>query len=329
MIIISKTPFRISFAGGGSDIENFYKFFDGKVISTSINKYIYVVVRRQVGYVETKYRINWSKTEFKNSINLINHPLAREIIRYFKIDYPIEITTFADIPANTGLASSSAFAVGLIHCFSEMLKLNLSKKKIANLAAHIEINVLKRNIGKQDHFASSYGGLNILNFKNNGETIVKKVNISTKKKKRISKYFLLIYTGTKRDANKILSRQKNLSLTQINTLQKMTEDVKKFEEVFTNKVFNPKKLGNLLNFQLKKKLNVNSSVFNKKLISMYNKIIKQNIFGTKLLGAGGGGFFLVLADKDARQKISKTFMSKNIILFDFDDSGSKIIFKEN
>ena len=138
-MIITRTPFRISFAGGGTDLRSYYHKQYGQVISTSINKYIYVVVKKQIGIVEHKYRINWSTVEFTNNINEIKHPIVREVLKKNKINFPIEITTFADIPPNTGLGSSSAFTVGLIHAIHALLGKMVSKYQIASEAAEIEV----------------------------------------------------------------------------------------------------------------------------------------------------------------------------------------------
>ena len=167
-MIITRTPFRISLAGGGTDIRSYYKIEPGKVINMSIDKYLYVVVKKQLGVVEYKYRINWSTVEFCNKIEQIKHPIVREALKYFKIDFPIEITTFSDVPANTGLGSSSSFTVGLVYALSSFLGLKNSKYNIASTAANIEINLVKRFfIGKQDHFSSSYGGINVFSFYKN------------------------------------------------------------------------------------------------------------------------------------------------------------------
>ena len=159
-MIITRTPFRMSFIGGGTDIKSYYQKNVGKVISTTIDKYLYVIVRKQLGIVEKKFRIRWSKVEFKNKISEIEHPIIREALKYFKINFPIEISTFADIPSDTGLGSSSAFAVGLVTALTAIKGIKVSKYDIATIAAKIEIDILKRNIGKQDHFACAYGGFN-------------------------------------------------------------------------------------------------------------------------------------------------------------------------
>ena len=149
-LVISKTPLRISLFGGGTDLKSYYKNNKGAVMSFSINKFLYVILKKNEKVVDFKYRVNWSKTEFANKIEDIEHPIVRETFKHFKINFPIEVSTFSDIPANTGLGSSSSFCVGLIHCLSQLLKLNYSIKKIASLAAKIEIDILKRNIGKQN-----------------------------------------------------------------------------------------------------------------------------------------------------------------------------------
>ena len=164
-MIITRTPFRVSFFGGGTDLRSFYSKTNGEVLSAAIDKYLYVVVKKKLGIVEHKYRINWSTVEFTNDINKIENPVARECLKYFKIDYPIEITTFADIPANTGLGSSSAFAVGLVNALFALEGKLASKYQIASIAAKIEIDLLGRKIGKQDHFACCYGNINNLVFK--------------------------------------------------------------------------------------------------------------------------------------------------------------------
>ena len=184
-LVISKTPLRVSLFGGGTDLKSFYKLYGGAVLSFTINKFLYVIVKKNAKVVDFKYRINWSKTEFANKIDDIEHPIVRETFRLFKIDFPIEVSTFSDIPANTGLGSSSAFAVGLINSLSRLLNLNYSSKKIAELASKIEVDILKRNIGKQDHYASAYGGMNKIEFNKTGKVKVSKFNLDNNKKKKI------------------------------------------------------------------------------------------------------------------------------------------------
>jgi D-glycero-alpha-D-manno-heptose-7-phosphate kinase len=174
-MIISRTPLRISFVGGGTDLSSFYEEEDGQVLSAAIDKYVYVTAKRQLDIVEHKYRISWSKIEFRDSIDDIEHPIVREALRLMKIDFPIEITTQADIPGQTGLGSSSAFAVGLLHALYALKGETVTKGALARLAAHIEIDILGRNIGAQDHYACAYGNINKLTFQRGGTVLVEPI----------------------------------------------------------------------------------------------------------------------------------------------------------
>ena len=204
-MIISRTPFRVSFVGGGTDLRSYYSQEPGKVLSVAINKYIYVVVKRQAGIVEKKYRINWSKVEFCDHIDEIEHPIVREALKLLEIDYPLEITTFSDIPAGTGLGSSSAFAVGLLHALFALKGEMVTKYDLASLAAQIEVDILQRPIGKQDHFASSYGNINVFNFMPDERVIVEPVFYSSDAWHDLQDRLTLFYTRVKRDAAEIFN----------------------------------------------------------------------------------------------------------------------------
>ena len=246
-MIITQTPFRISFFGGGSDMRSFYKYKKGKVLSTTIDKYIYVVVKKQLGIVEFKYRINWSEVEFQNSINKIKHPIVREALKYFNIDFPLEISTFSDIPANTGLASSSAFAVGLVHALLKITKRKISKNIIASIAAKIEINILKRNIGKQDHYACSHGGFNEITFNKDDTVKVEKFIILKDKLKILNSNLQLYFTLQKRDASDVLKKQSNLNNSQKIILSKLVEFVPDAKNILKSDKKNFDQIGKLMN----------------------------------------------------------------------------------
>ena len=209
-MIITKTPFRISLAGGGTDFKSFYEKKEGKVLSFAIDKYIYVLVNRPVGIVDYKYKISWSKVEFCNKIEEIEHPIVREILKYFNINYPVEISTFSDIPSNTGLGSSSAFAVGLVNAILNLENKKITKYKIAEIASKIEVDILKRPMGKQDHYACCFGNVNSIKFTKNKIT----VNPVLKNKKFINivrNNFLLFFTNIRRNSSDILKKQFNIS----------------------------------------------------------------------------------------------------------------------
>ncbi|MDC0044678.1 hypothetical protein OAI96_02010 [Pelagibacteraceae bacterium] len=201
-MIITKTPLRISFVGGGTDLPSYYnnnKF--GSVVSSSIDKYLYVIVKKQNELFDERYRLNYSITENIKNVNHIKNPIIKACINYLKIKDPLFIGTISDIPASSGMGSSSTFCVGLLNALHKLKKIPLNKKKIAELAAHIEMNILKRNNGKQDHYAASYGGFNKFIFYKH-KTVVKKINLSANNIKKIENNSLLLWTGITRNSSK-------------------------------------------------------------------------------------------------------------------------------
>lgn len=327
-MIITRTPYRISFVGGGTDLKSFYKNQDGEVISSTIDKYLYVVARKQLGFVEYKYRINWSNVEFCNSVNSIKHPIVREALRYFKINFPLEITTFADIPASTGLGSSSAFAVGLVHALSAIQNMNLTKYQIADISSKIEIDILKRSIGKQDHFASTYGNFNKFIFKSDDTVKIKPIPYNKLIKKNLENNLLLFYTGIKRDASNILVAQNKNSKKNNEKLIQM----KNLTENLTKVLIGSKTIGDFgkilhKNWLLKKDLS--KGISSKKIDYYYNLALKNGATGGKLLGAGGGGFLLFYANKKYKNTIIKKLKDLSHLNFKFDDSGSRITYYDN
>ena len=327
-MIISRTPLRISFAGGGSDIRSFYSKSYGEVINTSINKFLYTIVKRQIGIVEYKFRINWSNVEFCNDVEEIQHPIVREAIKIFNIDFPIEITTVSDIPANSGLGSSSSFTVGLINALCALLNKNMTKYSIATLATKIEIDILKRNIGKQDHFAATYGNLNIFRF-NPDETVeIKPVFYKNKIKESLEDNILLFWTQIKRDASEILASQKNNSKKNLEILTKMRNLVQPLSQVLSGQ----KELslfGELLNesWQLKKTLS--DQISSTLIDNYYDLAIDNGALGGKILGAGGGGFLLMYVEKENQLKVKKALFDLPSFQFKFDTSGTRITYYDS
>ena len=323
-MIITKTPFRVSFFGGGTDIRGYYKKSFGCVLSITIDKFIYVIVKKQLGIWEHKYRINWSQVEFKNSINQIEHPIIREALRYFKIDFPIEITTFSDIPSDTGLASSSAFAVGLVSALLKFTKKRSSKAEIAKIAARIEIDILKRKVGKQDHYSCAYGGLNIIKFYPNEKVVVKKIIISKKVFNKISNNFLLFYTNKKRNASKVLKNQFKPDKKQIKLLDKLKEMVFVGKKYLQNEN-TVSKFAELLNnsWSIKKKINSNST--NQDISNFYNRSLELGSKGGKILGAGKGGFLILYYHKNNKKLFINKMKPYKNMKFKFIKYGTKTI----
>lgn len=325
-MIISRTPFRISFVGGGTDLRVFYKKEFGQVLSTSINKYIYVAVKRQAEIVDFKYRINWSKVEFKNEIDEIEHPIVREALRMLNIDFPCEITTFADIPAKSGLGSSSSFSVGLLNALYGLKGQMVSKKRLAEEAAKIEVEILKRNMGKQDHYAAAFGGLNIITFNSDETVSVEPVIKDSLSIKKLSDNLMLFFTGSRfsRDASKILKSQTEATASKFGTLKAMRDLVPKLQKSI--ELDNHDNFGRLLNDNWLLKKTITNNISNKVIDDLYNKAIMEGALGGKLLGAGGGGFLCFYANQNVQEKIKKSLSELYNLDFNFENYGTQITY---
>ena len=324
-MIITRTPFRISFAGGGTDLRTFYSKEPGKVISTSIDKYIYVVIKRQIGIVEHKYRVNWSKVEFKDTIDEIEHPIVREALRIFKIDFPIEISTFTDIPGQTGLGSSSAFAVGLVNALHALKGEMVTKSTIAATAAKIEVDILGRSMGKQDHYASAYGNLNVFIFNEDETVTVEPVLYSPEVKNFIEGNLQLFYLKSKRDASKILEIQEQNTSKIFKNLSELKSLVNPLTEIFSSGL-DINNFGELLHqgWMIKKGLTdvISSSIIDK----YYQKALDSGAIGGKILGAGGGGFLLLYVEKENQQSVIDSLSNLFHLNVCFDQSGTRITY---
>jgi D-glycero-alpha-D-manno-heptose-7-phosphate kinase len=324
-LIITRTPYRISFVGGGTDLREYYYKDDGMVLSTSINKYLYVIVKKQIGIVEFKYRINYSKVEFCNQLDEIEHPIVREALKFFKINFPIEITTISDVPGQTGLGSSSSFAVGLVNALFAIKGEYVTKHDIASTAAKIEIDILKRNMGKQDHFASAYGNINVITFKSNEKVIVDPVFHNQTTRENLESKLFLFYTKVKRDASEILYSQSKSTDQNRNILTQMKQFIHPLREVLCSGQ-DLNKIGNILdeNWKLKKMLNVHIS--STEIDNYYNIAKKTGSLGGKLLGAGGGGFLLFYIEKDFQEKVLHALRDLYNMPFKFDHGGTRITY---
>ena len=324
-MIISRTPFRISFVGGGTDIRSFYSEEPGQVLSTSIDKYIYVVVKRQIGIVEHKYRINWSKVEFCNRIEDIEHPIVREALKLMEIDFPIEITTFADIPAGTGLGSSSAFSVGLMNALYALKGQMVTKHILASDAAKIEINKLKRSMGKQDHYASSYGDLNVITFNPDEKVDIEPVFYSSKTHRKLEKNLILFYTKLKRDASEVLKLQEKEAHNNRKVLREIKNLVIPLREALSEGG-SLNQVGEILheNWLLKKSLS--NIISSREIDKYYDKARKAGAIGGKLLGAGGGGFLMFYVEPENQKNVIDALSALYFFKVGLDTGGTRITY---
>ena len=319
-LIISRTPLRVSFFGGGTDLEYYSKLSEGKVISTAINKYVYVIVRRHSSFYKTNFRLNYSISENQNSLSKIKNKIIKECLKFMSIKGPIYISTFSDIPDRSGLGSSSSFTVGLLNALYAYKGISVSQKKLAEEAYFIETKKLKNPIGRQDQYAAAIGGLNYIRFKKNNKVSIKKLR-DKKLKRIINDKMILVWTKIRRENSKILKSQKKNFKNNKVYLDKIKLYVDTFYKEYKKKIITAKFFGNLLNLSQNSKINLTNKILNIRISTLIDLIRLNNIYGLKILGAGGGGFILCcLKNKNV---LSKKFDCQN---FQIDNSGTKIIF---
>jgi len=325
-MIISKTPYRISFFGGGSDYPEWYNNNGGAVLSTSIDKYIYISCRHLPPFFSHKHRIVWSQIETVKEINEIKHRAVREMLKYFKIKKGLEIHYDGDLPARSGMGSSSVFVVGLMNLLNNFINKNVSKKNLAKKSIFFEQKILKDVVGSQDQIAAVYGGFNKIVFKSGGEFNVQKLSISQKKLKKLNKNLILVYTGIKRTAHDIARGYvSKLQKAKRSHIIEILNFVKEGEKILQKG--NIDDFGKLLHESWLEKKSLSKSISNSKINDIYNDAINNGATGGKLLGAGGGGFFLFYVPFSKQKKIIKYFNNLITIPFNFTNEGSKILFK--
>lgn len=322
-MIISRTPFRVSFVGGGSDIGEFYKHSQGAVLSTTINKYMYIYTHDF--FDEDKIRLKYSQNETVTDVNDIKHPIIRDILKKFRITGAIEISSNADIPSNTGLGSSSSFTVGLLHNLYTKFGKYASKDLLAREACDVEINQLKEPIGKQDQYASAFGGLNVILFDPSGTVRVNPVHLTKSSHEALQKNLITFYTGIQRKASSILDQQgENMKLAdKREVIKKMVELVWELRDALQSSDLN--KFGEILhkNWLLKKRLT--DKISNSMIDDYYETALKHGASGGKILGAGGGGFLLLYCEEKNHARLKQAMSSLKEMKFSFDNEGSKIL----
>lgn len=324
-MIICQTPFRISFFGGGTDFPQWYENNSGSVISASINKFSYITARDLPNFFNFKYRLRYFKTEEVKELGKINHPTFREIItKYHNKNRTIEIVHNADLPAMSGLGSSSSTTVGTIHALMTLNDRKVSKKSLAYRAIEIEQKILKESVGSQDQVVASYGGFNFIKF-NRDKSIIVKPFTNCRNIKKIEDSLLLVFTGIKRKAEKIerdKMRNFHKSLNYFSKLDKLTLKAKKLIE---SDNFKLKNFGELLseNWEIKKKLS--SMVTNQNIDRIYNIGMKNGAYGGKLLGAGNGGFVLFICNVKSKKKIKQKLKNNLNVPIKFETAGSRIV----
>jgi len=324
-MVITKTPFRISFFGGGTDYPVWYKENAGAVLSTTIDKYCYITCRYLPPFFEHKHRIVYSKIENVKAVGEIQHPAVKAILEFCKIDKGVEIHHDADLPARSGLGSSSSFTVGLLHSLYALKGYVSSELQLAKEAIHIERDILKENVGSQDQVSAAHGGFNKIIFGREDEFRVEPITVAKEKIRQLEDHLLLIFTGFSRFASEIAQEQIKNTPRRKEELSSMQEMVDKAVDIINNGR-DIEEFGRLLNEAWKLKKSLSDKISTSVVDEMYQAALKAGAVGGKLLGAGGGGFMLLFAPPERHQRIKEALKEFLEVEFSFENEGSRIIY---
>ena len=328
-MIITKTPFRMSFFGGGTDIPEFFNEHGGAVISTTFDKYCYVTVRHLPRFFEWKTHLTYSKMEYVDSYEQIQHPLIRNTMEMLDM-HELRLTYDADLPARSGLGTSSSFAVGMLNAFYSLKGKYVDRQRLASDAIHVERELCMENGGWQDQIAASFGGLNRIDFHDNTFD-VRPIIISRERKQSLNDNLMLFFTGFTRLSSEVQKNNLDNSnrITREESLLEMLEIVDDAEAILTDESANLDEFGRLLDVSWKLKKKTGDGISNSGIDDMYFRGIQSGALGGKLLGAGGGGFLLFYIKPENREALMKAMNGLLHIPFEFEDSGTQVIYYES
>jgi len=321
-LIIVQTPLRISFFGGGTDFRAFFMQEGGYVLSSAIDKYIFVTIKKRF---DSKLRIGYTQTEMVDEVDQIHHELIRESLRTTRIERGVEITTMGDIPSEgSGLGSSSTVTVGALHAMYAYLGEIVPAERLAREACEIEIEILKRPIGIQDQYIAAYGGLRFIEFLPNGQVIAEKLNLSPEAQRTLNNNFMLFYTGMSRDSSSILKEQVGNLKDHLNELREIKQMAHEARCAIETANFDV--LGVLLHqsWELKKRLA--RTISNGRINEMYETARRAGAIGGKIAGAGGGGFLLLYVPLESQNKVRTKLNDLQELPFRLEADGTKVIF---
>lgn len=324
-MIITKTPFRMSFFGGGTDIENYFKENEGAVLSTTFDKYCYVNVRHLPRFFDYTTELSYSKTERVTDVNEINHPAIREAMKMLDM-HEIRLTYEADLPARSGLGTSSSFAVGMLNAFYALKGKYADKRKLADEAIYLERVLCNESGGWQDQIAASFGGFNRINFGADGYEVLP-VIISPDRKRQLNNNLMMFFTGFTRFSSEIQKANAASSPSDKKVmLKKMYELVGDAESVLVNKEQDLDDFGRLLDITWKLKRQTGGAISTDSIDELYAKGIKAGALGGKLLGAGGGGFLVFYVQPEKQEAVKAAMSELMYIPFEFENGGTQVIY---
>ena len=322
-MVITQTPFRMSFFGGGTDFKEFYEEHGGSVISTSFDKYCYVTVRHLPRFFDYANQITYNVIERTNSADEIEHPAVREAMKYLDM-HELRVVYEADLPARSGLGTSSSFAVGLLNAFYALKGKYVDKRKLADDAIYLERVLCNESGGIQDQIAASFGGFNRIDFDADGYR-VRPVIISKERKEQLNKNLMLFFTGFSRFSSDIANNQKAATKDKTAQLNEMKQLVDESEKILTSKT-DLAEFGKLLNYTWQLKRGITKAISNDSIDALYTKAIDEGAVGGKLLGAGGGGFMLFYVEEDKQEKVREALKQLLYVPFEFETGGTRIMY---
>ena len=324
-MIVSRTPLRISFFGGGTDYPSWYREHGGAVLATGIDKYCYLTCRYLPPFFEHRYRIVYSTIESVQQIDDIHHPAAREVLRFMKVSRGIEIHHDGDLPARSGMGTSSAFTVGLLHALHALHGNIVSKQQLAAEGIRIEQDILKETVGSQDQVMAAHGGLNHVTFHPNDEITVRPITLPRQRITELNDHLMLFYTGIRRTASDVAKSyvtEMDSKKRQLQIISGLLEESLKLLNSGGNLIG----FGKLLHEAWQAKRSLSANVTNPEVDAIYDAARRAGALGGKLTGAGGGGFMLLFVPPEQQQKVRDQLHKLLLIPFRFDTSGSQIIF---
>lgn len=326
-MIITQTPFRMSFFGGGTDFSGFYDEHGGAVLSTTFDKYCYVTVRHLPRFFEYSTHLTYSKTEYVNNSDEIQHPAIRNAMKWLDM-HEIRLTYESDLPARSGLGTSSSFAVGLLSAFYSLKGKYADKRRLADDAIYLERVLCREAGGIQDQIAASFGGLNRINFSRDGYS-VHPIIISTERKQALNDHLMLFFTGFSRFSADIQENTKTVLKDKTKQLLEMKYLVDEAEKILTDKNIHLDDFGKLLDYTWHLKKGISSAISTNSIDEQYSKAIRAGAIGGKLLGAGGGGFLLFYVPLDKQAAVREALSGQLYVPFRFENEGTKVIFYQS
>lgn len=323
-MIVTRTPFRISFFGGGTDYAAWYQEHGGVVLSTSIDKYCYISCRYLPPFFEHKYRVVYSKIENCKTIDQIEHPAVRAVLGYMQCNIGLEIHHDGDLPARSGLGSSSSFTVGLLHALSALKGNYIANQDLASQAIHIERDIIKENVGSQDQVSAAHGGFNRIEFLRDGSFRVDPVVLRQERLEEFQSHLMLFFTGLSRFASDIAKSKIDNLKNRAAELQRMTESVHEAIRILQSDA-SIEEIGRLLDQNWKYKRSLSDKVSSPEIDQIYEAAMKAGAIGGKLLGAGGGGFMIFLVKPALQKKVREALSHLIHVPFRFENNGSRVV----